>query len=281
MAELNSARLNGSGPNGSGPGGPWQPQSLRRSRRQTLERGRNGIGKFWLGLAIAVFYPLRALLSKTEVIGLERLPAKGPVLLVLNHVSHLDPIYDAVTVHRAGRLPRFLAKNTLWNVPVLRGILRGVDQIPVYRGTTDAQKSLQEAHRALGNDLVILIYPDGTLTRDPQGWPMTPKFGVARLALEHDVPVVPVARWGTREIYDHYNKKFRPLPRKKVTMKIGEPIDLSAYRNQEADARALRQVSELTMSRVRDLLADIRGEAAPDEFYSAANKSDHGEDGHA
>ncbi|MDR7300763.1 lysophospholipid acyltransferase family protein [Haloactinomyces albus] len=251
-----------------------EPRSLRRMRRQTRERGRKGLGGFWLGLAVVVFYPLQALLARTRVIGLERLPAEGPVLLVLNHVSHLDPIYDAVTVHRAGRLPRFLAKSTLWNIPLLRSVLRGVDQIPVYRGTVDAQKSLQEAHRALEEDKVILIYPDGTITKDPSGWPMTPKVGVARLALGHDVPVIPVARWGTREIYDHYNKKFRPLPRKEVTIKFGEPIDLSAYRGLQADSRSLRAVSDLAMQRVRELLGEIRAEQPPSEFHSSAPKRD-------
>ena len=210
--------------------------------------------------------------ADTRVIGLERIPPEGPVLLVLNHVSHLDPAYDAVTVHRAGRLPRFLAKNTLWDVPVLKGVLRGVEQIPVYRGTADAQKSLQDAHRALGEDKVILIYPDGTITKDPQGWPMAPKVGVARLALDHDVPVIPVARWGTREIYDGYHKKFRPLPRKQVTVNVGEPIDLSAYRDKPVDNHLLREVTELTMHRVRDLLGEIRGEQPPAEFYSPVRK---------
>jgi 1-acyl-sn-glycerol-3-phosphate acyltransferase len=255
-----------------------EPRSLRRQRRQTREKVRRGWGTFWLALAAAVLYPLTALLARTRYIGLGRIPAEGPVLLVLNHVSHLDPIYDAVAVHRAGRLPRFLAKNTLWNVPVLNRVLRGVEQIPVYRGTADAQKSLQHAHAALGEDKVILIYPDGTITKDPQGWPMTPKVGVARLALDHDVPVIPVARWGTRDIYDGYNKKFRPLPRKQVTMSFGEPIDLSAYRDRPVDNQMLREVTDLTMQRVRDLLGEIRAEQPPAEFYSSARKRDRGDD---
>ncbi|MBA8823198.1 1-acyl-sn-glycerol-3-phosphate acyltransferase [Saccharopolyspora lacisalsi] len=245
-----------------------EPKSLRRERRQTRETGRKGAGKLWLGLAVVVFYPIKALLARTKVIGLERLPAEGPVLLVLNHVSHLDPIYDAVTVHRAGRVPRFLAKNTLWNVPVLNRVLDGVDQIPVYRGTSDAHKSLREAHRALERDKVILIYPDGTITKDPQGWPMMPRIGVAQLALEHDIPVIPVARWGTRAVYDHYNKKFRPLPRKQVSIKLGEPVDLSEYRGRELDNRTLRDATNLIMRRVRDLLGEIRDEQPPAEFYS-------------
>ncbi|GAB3276245.1 lysophospholipid acyltransferase family protein [Parasphingorhabdus pacifica] len=254
-----------------------EEHNLRRKRRKTKEKAR-GLGKFWLGLAAFVFYPVSGLLARTRSIGLRNVPAEGPVLLVFNHVSHLDPIYDAVAVHRTGRIPRFLAKSTLWNVPVLKSVLSGVQQIPVFRGTADAQKSLLEAHNALEEDRVVLIYPDGTITKDPDGWPMNPRVGVARLALEHDVPVVPAARWGTRSIYDHYEKKFRPLPRKQVTYNFGEPVDLSAYRDKEVNNQLLREVTDLTMSRVRELLADIREEQAPTEFYSPVRRMrDRGE----
>ncbi|QIZ34325.1 1-acyl-sn-glycerol-3-phosphate acyltransferase [Saccharopolyspora sp. ASAGF58] len=256
-----------------------EPKSLRRQRRQTSEKAQ-GMGKFWLGLTRGVFYPLTAALARTEVTGLERIPAEGPALLVFNHVSHLDPIFDAVTVHRAGRVPRFLAKNTLWNVPVLKSVLVGVEQIPVYRGTADARKSLRDAHDALQHGKTIVIYPDGTITKDPDGWPMTPKVGVARLALAHDIPVIPAARWGTRDIYDHYEKKFRPFPRKIVRIAFGEPLDLSAYRGMEHDTHALRDVTHLAMTGVRDLLGEIRGEQPPTEFYSPARKS-RGDDGEA
>ncbi|KAA5832634.1 lysophospholipid acyltransferase family protein [Saccharopolyspora hirsuta] len=248
-----------------------EPRSLRRQRRKTSEKAR-GTGKFWLGLARAVFYPLTAALARTEVRGLHNIPADGPALVVLNHVSHLDPVFDAVTVHRAGRVPRFLAKHTLWNVPVLKNVLVGVEQIPVYRGTADAQKSLRDAHEALERGKTIVIYPDGTITKDPDGWPMTPKVGVARLALAHDIPVIPAARWGTKEIYNHYTKRFRPFPRKTVKFAFGEPLDLSAYRGMEHDGQALREVTHLAMRRVRDMLGEIRDEQPPTEFYSSARK---------
>ncbi|MER7010124.1 lysophospholipid acyltransferase family protein [Saccharopolyspora sp. NPDC000359] len=238
------------------------------------------MGKFWLGLARAVFYPLTAALARTEVRGLHHIPADGPALIVLNHVSHLDPVFDAVTVHRAGRVPRFLAKHTLWNVPVLKSVLVGVEQIPVYRGTADAQKSLRDAHEALERGKAIVIYPDGTITKDPDGWPMTPKVGVARLALAHDIPVIPAARWGTKEIYDHYAKRFRPFPRKTVKFAFGEPLDLSAHRGADPDGQALREVTQLTMRRVRELLGEIREEQPPTEFFSPARKK-RGDDGAA
>jgi 1-acyl-sn-glycerol-3-phosphate acyltransferase len=189
------------------------------------------------------------------------------VLVVANHISYLDPVYSAVFVHRAGRVPRFLAKHSLWKVPVFGSIMAGSGQIPVYRDSSDAQQSLSAAFQALRDGKLVLIYPEGTITRDPAGWPMHSRTGVARLALSSDVPVVPMVHWGTQNVYDHYNKKFRPLPRKDVVVRCGPPIDLSAYRGRPVDAPLLREVTDYLMTRVRDLLAEVRGESAPVDFY--------------
>ncbi|GGP47238.1 lysophospholipid acyltransferase family protein [Saccharothrix coeruleofusca] len=224
-------------------------------------------GGFWVGFAAAVFYPATALMTRWRTEGAHHIPETGGVLLVMNHVSHLDPVYDAVLVHRSKRVPRFLAKHSLWKVPVLGSVLRGAQQIPVYRGSADAQQSLRAAHEALEAGKVVVIYPEGTITRDPDGWPMAARTGVARLALEHDVPVLPAARWGTRDVYDHYRKKFRPLPRKTVVTAVGEPVDLDALRAQPQNLALLRETTDLIMGRVKDLLADIRHEQAPDGFY--------------
>lgn len=225
-------------------------------------------GGFWVGLAAAVFYPATALMARRRDEGAGRLPKTGGALIVMNHVSHLDPVYDAVFTHKQGRVPHFLAKHSLWNVPLLGAVVKGARQIPVYRGSSDAQQSLRAAHEALEAGLVVIIYPEGTITRDPDGWPMTSRTGVARLALQHDVPVLPAARWGTREVYDHYRKKFRPLPRKTVVMKVGAPIDLSAYRDRPQNLAVLREVTDVLMNEVKGLLAEIREEQAPDGFYA-------------
>ncbi|SDG36205.1 1-acyl-sn-glycerol-3-phosphate acyltransferase [Lentzea fradiae] len=224
-------------------------------------------GGFWVGVAAAILYPLGGLLGGRKYLRADRVPREGSVLLVLNHISHLDPIYDAVFTHRNGRVPRFLAKHSLWNIPVAGTILRGAKQIPVYRGTSDAQQSLRAAHEALADGKLVVIYPEGTITKDPDSWPMNSRTGVARLALQHDGPVIPVARWGTVDIYDHYKKKFRPFPRKKVTYLVGEPVDLSAYRGREESLALLREVTDLLMTHVKDLLAEVRGQQAPDGFY--------------
>lgn len=224
-------------------------------------------GGFWVAFAAVVFYPLAWLCARGRYEGLEHVPAEGGALVVANHVSHFDPVFTALQVHRARRVPRFLAKHSLWAVPVLGPVLRGSGQIPVYRESADAQQSLRDGTAALNGGKVVVIYPEGTITRDPAGWPMHSRTGVARLALSTDVPVVPTIHWGTREVLDGYAKKFRPLPRTTVTVRSGPPVDLSAYRGRPVDSALLREVTDLLMARVRDLLAEVRAEPAPAEFF--------------
>ncbi|MDQ3404729.1 MAG: 1-acyl-sn-glycerol-3-phosphate acyltransferase [Actinomycetota bacterium] len=228
--------------------------------------GKREKGGFWVGSAAALFYPLSAV-GKREYRGAEKLPKTGGVLLVMNHVSHFDPLCDAVFVHRNGRVPRFMAKDSLFRLPVLGRMLAGSGGISVYRGSSEARDSLRAAHAALGEGKLVIIYPEGTISRDPAAWPMRGRTGVARLALENDVPVLPAARWGTNHILDGYTKKFRPFPRKKVVTLLGDPIDLSAYRGKPITNQLLREVTDLLMTDVRDLLAEVRGEPAPAEFF--------------
>ncbi len=225
-------------------------------------------GGFWIGLCAVVFYPLGFLTGRTRFEGREHLPEPGAGALVVgNHISYLDPVLTALWVHRARRVPRFLAKASLWDVPGFGRILEGCGQIPVYRDSAEAQQSLAAGTRALNDGKVVIIYPEGTITRDPDGWPMQSRTGVARLALTTDVPILPVVHWGTREVYDHYNKRFRPLPRKTLTVRAGPPVDLSAYRGRPVDSALLREVTDLIMSHVRELLSEVRGEPAPETFY--------------
>jgi 1-acyl-sn-glycerol-3-phosphate acyltransferase len=223
-------------------------------------------GGFWVGAVAVFFYPLNWIAKVTQR-GNERIPREGGVLLVMNHVSHFDPVVDGVFVHKNMRVPRILAKESVLRVPVFGRMARGVGTIPVYRGTTDARQSLSAAVTALAEGKLVVIYPEGTITKDPAGWPMYPRTGVARLALDTDVPVLPVARWGTQAILNGYTKKFRPWPRKPVSFSVGEPVDLSAYRDQPVTPELLREVTNLLMVRVRDLVAGIRGEQAPEEFF--------------
>ena len=221
----------------------------------------------WVFLAAALLHPLTALWARRSGRGAERIPATGSALLVLNHVSHLDPVYDAVFVHRRRRLPHFLAKQQLFRPFLLRQVMVGTGQIPVYRGSTEARDSLRAATTALAEGKVILIYPEGTITRDPDGWPMRARTGVARLALTSDVPVIPMARWGTLDMVDLYRRRFRLSRRGRVSTIVGGPVDLSEYRRKPVTNEVLREVTDLLMRRVTELLAEIRGESPPTTFY--------------
>jgi 1-acyl-sn-glycerol-3-phosphate acyltransferase len=245
----------------------------RRRRGEEDERVAREKGGFWVGLTAMIFYPLTWLVARWRVEGLDHIPKSGPALVVGNHVSYLDPVFSAVFVHRGKRVPRFLAKDSLWRVPVFGKIMAGSGQIPVYRGSADAQQSLRGAIEALGDGKLVLIYPEGTITRDPAGWPMHARTGVARLALSSDAPVIPMVHWGTLQVYDHYGKRFRPLPRKEIVVRCGEPIDLSAYRGRPLDSALLREVTDLVMGVVRDLLAEVRGEQAPARVYRVGRGS--------
>jgi 1-acyl-sn-glycerol-3-phosphate acyltransferase len=217
------------------------------------------------------------LVGRSRFEGLEYIPRDGGALVVSNHVSHLDPVLTGLQVHRARRVPRFLAKASLWKAPVLGWAMAGSQQIPVYRDSADAQNSLRDGIKALADGKVVVIYPEGTITKDPDGWPMQGRTGVARLALSSDVPVVPMVHWGTREVYNGYDKRFRPLPRKPIVSRCGPPVDLSAYRGRPLDATLLREVTDLLMTHVKELLVEVRGEPAPAGFY-AAHKNASGKD---
>jgi 1-acyl-sn-glycerol-3-phosphate acyltransferase len=220
-----------------------------------------------IGLCIVVFYPLSRLLGRRRFEGLEHIPEIGPVLVASNHISYLDPLYTGVFMHRRGRIPRFLAKQGLFRVPVIGWVMSDAGQIPVHRGSAEAADSLRSAERALAAGKAVLIYPEGTVTRDPDHWPMVAHTGVARLALHADVPVVPVVNWGTHQIYDHYRKRFRPLPRTEVIVRAGAPVDLSDFRRRKVDGPLLREATDRVMDGVRKLLAEVREEPAPAEFF--------------
>jgi 1-acyl-sn-glycerol-3-phosphate acyltransferase len=234
-------------------------------------------GGFWINLCAVFFYPL-SWIGKVTIRGRERIPRQGGVLLAMNHVSHYDPIVDGVFVHRSKRVPRILAKESVLRIPIFGRIARSAGTIPVYRGTADARHSLSAAVAALDEGKLVVIYPEGTITKDPEGWPMYPRTGVARLAMDTTVPVIPVARWGTQAILNGYTKKFRPFPRKPVHIVVGEPVDLSAYRGRPVTPELLREVTHVLMDRVRDLVAEIRGEPAPKEFFRPAAGTPSGEE---
>src|SRR5215203_4063482 len=218
---------------------------------------------FWYRLAAVILRPPMMVLTKRDWRGMQHVPATGGVIVVTNHVSHVDPIAFAHFLFDHGRLPRFLAKEGLFRVFFVGQVLRGAKQIPVYRETTDASRAFSAAVDAVRRGECVAIYPEATLTRDPDEWPMVGKTGAARVALETGAPVVPIAQWGPQELLAPYAKRPHLFPRRTMQVRAGAPLDLSEYAGRPIDGPLLREVTERIMVAITDLLEEIRGELAP------------------
>ena len=193
----------------------------------------------------------------------ERIPAQGAFILAPNHMSHIDVIVMGWLLYKNGRAPRFLAKASLFQVPVLGWILTLMGQIPVERKKGAGGPGLERAAALVEDGLGVIIYPEGTLTRDPAMWPMRGRVGAAWLALAHDIPVIPAAHWGAQNILPRYAKALRGgFPRKKVDILVGEPVDLSRWAGR-TDGEALRAATDEIMVAITRLLAELRGEEPP------------------
>ena len=256
----------------SGSAGTSGPSAVDRPARPRPPKWRTR-GRLTYGMvaAIVVVHPVASLVFRLRYRHVERLPATGPVLLVANHVSVLDPLACARLVFDAGRLPHFLAKQSVFK-GFAGWLLRSAGQIPVARFSVDAHTALDAAKADLDAGNVVVIYPEGSVTRDPDWWPMQARTGVARLALTTDAVVLPVAQWGPQRVHDYHRKKLRLRPRSPADYLVGEPVDLSALRAEVRAGRPLspdllRETTDLIMGRVRDQLAELRGVPAPPTFH--------------
>ncbi len=224
--------------------------------------------KGWaFGLCVAIVEPLLLALTKRRWRGGENIPETGGCVLAVNHISHLDPLTCAHFVYAYGRIVRFLAKAELFDVPVLGRIVRSAKQIPVYRLTTDASLSFTAAVAAVEDGECVIVYPEGTITRQPDLWPMTGKTGAARIALASGVPVIPVAQWGAHRILAPYAKRPHLFPRRTIAMTAGTPTDLDDLRGRPLTPEVLKQATDRIMDDVTRLLEEIRGEQAPAERF--------------
>jgi len=221
-----------------------------------------------LRFCVIVLFPLTNLFWRKTWFHLERIPKQGPAIIAMNHISYADPIVVGRAIWDAGRCPRFLAKASLFKSRALGWIFRGTSQIPVYRGTNDASEAVRGAVEALQGGGIVLFYPEGTVTRSPDFWPMEAKTGIGRLVLlAPDVPVIPMGQWGAQHWLDFYARKFRPFPRTKVSVSVGAPLELSKYAGAEPTPETLRELTDVIMQAVQYEVAVLRGETPPRAFY--------------
>ena len=220
---------------------------------------------FTLGVGI-LKPPLVTLTRRTWVDG-EKIPATGGCVVVVNHISHADPLTTAHFLYDHGRLPRYLAKSGLFENGALSYFLRSAGQIPVKRLTTDAVGAYGAAVDAVRTGECVVVYPEGTITRDPDLWPMRGKTGAARIALATGCPVIPVAQWGVQDLLAPYAKKPDLFPRKRITYRAGDPVPLDDLLAQPASNQVTHEATERIMAAITALLEEIRGAKAPAVRY--------------
>ena len=223
--------------------------------------------EFWYRVAVVALRPPMMVLTKRDWRGAENIPATGGFVAAVNHISHLDPIAFAHFMYDHGRPPRYLAKAGLFTLPVIGRVVTGAGQIPVQRETSDASIAFGGAVDAVRRGECVAIYPEATITRDPNMWPMTGKTGAARVALETGCPVIPIAQWGPNQLLAPYTKVPHVLPRKTMHMLAGPPVDLSSLQVADVTPEVLRAATTRIMSDITKLLEQIRGEQAPEQRF--------------
>lgn len=211
-----------------------------------------------------VLRPALRALMRYEVSGLEHLPRSGGFVVAPNHLSHIDPFPWAHVLYDQGRAPVFLAKASLFEVPVVRTVMRHTNQVRVDRETATAGHSLGPAIRAIEMGACVAVYPEGSLTRDPDLWPMRGKTGAARLALQAGCPVIPIAQWGAQDLLAPYARKPTISRRRTlVRIRFGPQVELSDLRSDPVTRTAIQTGTDRIMRAITRELEELRGQRAP------------------
>lgn len=181
---------------------------------------------YWL-VKYVLLGPLLSLLGRPKVEGLEHVPSSGPVILASNHLAVMDSFYLPLVVRR--RIT-FLAKSEYFTGTGVKGwfqrwFFTAVGQVPIDRTDADsARAALTTAKQVLDQGKVLGMYPEGT--RSPDGRLYKGKTGLARLALQTGVPVIPVAMIGTNVVNPPGSNMLRFG---RITVRFGEPMDFSRF----------------------------------------------------
>ncbi len=207
-------------------------------------------------LAETVLIPPLALWFDWRFEGLGHVPPQGPALIACNHISYFDPLAQGYFVEKAGRRPRFLTKSELFKNPLMRTFLHGARQIPVRRGSGE-RAPVEAALKALGADQVVMVYPEATVTKHQDSSPQQGKTGIARLTLASGVPVIPVAVWGSQNVWQRSGGRSLKFGRP-IWVKAGPPIDFSVHDEDPEHPEVLRKVTDQVTSELSLLVDDLR-----------------------
>ncbi|WIK65338.1 lysophospholipid acyltransferase family protein [Gleimia hominis] len=208
--------------------------------------------------------PLIRPMMRTHWTGQENLPKEGPFILIMNHVTEFDPFMVMYYLGDEGHAVRALAKDSLFHVPLLKTVLKRAKMVPVHRSSSEAGDALKNAKNAIAHGESIAFFPEGTLTRDPDMWPMTFKTGAARLAFAMNVPVIPLAQWGGHKIMHRFRDSIPFLKgRQDVWVHTGPAIDLSDLNQDEEDRAAVHAATRRMQRVITQMVAALRNEEPP------------------
>ncbi|MBB5846675.1 1-acyl-sn-glycerol-3-phosphate acyltransferase [Mobiluncus mulieris] len=266
----------------SKPSKPSKSSNEPEIRRAIAQFSRPFRKNRWGRPAMGVVYFLAAwpvrwlliLLMRREYQGAENLPKRGGFIAVSNHVTELDSVTFGHFLLANHVSVRIMVKETMMHWPVVGFCAKHSRMIPVFRESAQAKDSLIAARAALQVGEVVGMFPEGTLTRDPGLWPMKPRTGAARLALETRVPVIPVAQWGAHRTLEPYGK-WRFPPRGRVRVIAGPPVDLADLYGRFDDHEAITEAAGRISQALTGLIAQMRpGETPPEKLWDMKRDGD-------
>ena len=208
-----------------------------------------------------ILKPILMGLYSIKAEGRENVPKKGPAIIAANHLSFLDSFFIPLVVQK--RKVTYLAKADYFKNWKTAWFFNMVGQIPTEReGGKKSEAALNAALQVLKEGKLLGIYPEGT--RSPDGRLYRGRTGVARLALQAGVPVIPTGLIGTPEVMPIDRKIPKLTGRLPVRVRFGEPLDFSRFAGQERDRFALRSVTD----EIQYEIMQLSGQEYVDEYAS-------------
>ena len=211
---------------------------------------------------------------KVRAWGLENVPEEDVFITACTHVTMFDVFVPMTSLFHQGRRPRYMAKAELAHWPILGKWFQLVGMQPVPRRSGKAREIEEESIKILTNGRPLSVWPEGTVTRDPQKWPMSMKPGIGVIALEasrrlgHQIPLFCAVTWGAASI-----NHWWPWPKKNVVMCYDARLDYSdLLKDMEnwGDLPPMESAAELARRvriRMTEIMEEIRGEKAPEGYF--------------
>jgi 1-acyl-sn-glycerol-3-phosphate acyltransferase len=240
----------------------------RRTELRPLSEVNQEPGGQTISTVVRILHAIMRPLTKRDWRYQDKVPQTGGVIFVANHISNADPLAVGQFLAFSGRWPRFLAKASVFEIPIVGRIIAACGQIPVRRESTQSKDALVAAGHAIEQGRAVVIYPEGTITRDRDLWPMRGKTGAARLALATGCPVVPIGQWGAQELMPGREPSFpRLLPRKTLRVAVGDPVALDDLREKPVTVATLDEATTRILDAITVLVAELRAATPPEHCY--------------